>query len=186
MKPERWHVAIALALIAAAVSLRLLPHPANFAPVAAVAIFGGAVLPLRAAVGVPLAAMMLSDAVIGFYDIMPVTWVCYALIALASSLWLRGDWQRAAGWSRRGLVRGATVTLGASVFFFVVTNFAVWVASGMYAHTTAGLVQCYYMALPFFRGTLASDVIYTTSLFGVFSLMSLLVQSRLKVTAPSA
>jgi hypothetical protein len=182
MKSERVHIGIALALIAAAVGLRLLPHPANFAPVAAVAIFGGAVLPVRAAVGVPLAAMMLSDAVIGFYDIMPVTWACYALIALASSLWLHGGRVR----PRRALIRGVSVTLGASVFFFVVTNFAVWVASGMYAHTWAGLAQCYYMALPFFRNTLLSDVVYTGSLFGLFTVVQLAMRKRLKLSIQSA
>jgi hypothetical protein len=181
MKLERLHIAVALGLIAAAVGLRLLPHPANFAPVAAVAIFGGAVLPVRAAVAVPLAAMMLSDAVIGFYDVMPITWVCYVLIALASSLWLRGS----NGWSRRGLMRGAAVTLGASVFFFVATNFAVWVASGMYTHTWAGFVQCYYMALPFFRNTLASDLVYTAGLFGVFGWVSLAARKHLRAAVQS-
>ena len=177
MKLERLQIVVALALIAVAAGLRLLPHPANFAPVAAVAIFGGAVLPRRAAVWVPLAAMMLSDAVIGFYDIMPVTWVCYMLIALASSLWLG---------SRRSLPRGISLTLGASVFFFVVTNFAVWIASGMYAHTWSGLAQCYYMALPFFRGTITSDLFYTASLFGLFALAHLAARKHLKVGTQSA
>ena len=163
MKTERLHVIIAVVLIAAGVGLRLLPHPANFAPIAAIAIFGGAVLPRKMAVWVPLGAMMASDLFLGLHDTILATWGCYALIALASSYWLR----------KPNLLRGVAMTLGSSVLFFVITNFAVWVVSGMYAHTWAGLTQCYYMALPFFRGTVTSDVIYTAVLFGAYALASL-------------
>ena len=164
MNETRLNAAIAFMLVALAVALRLLPHPANFAPVAAIALFGGAVLPRKLAVWVPLAAMMISDLIIGFYDIMPIIWLCYALIALASSLWLR----------KPTLVRGAVLTLGSSVFFFIVTNFAVWAAGTMYAHTWAGLMQCYALALPFFRDTFLSDAGYTLILFGSWPLARLL------------
>lgn len=163
MKTDRFQSAIALSLIALGVSLRLLPHPANFAPIAAIAIFGGAMLPRRLAVWVPLAAMMVSDSFIGFYSLIWVTWGCYALIALASSHWLR----------KPTLRKGVLATLGASLFFFIVTNFAVWAASGMYAHTWHGFVQCYVLAIPFFRNTLASDLCYTALLFGLYALAGL-------------
>ena len=153
-------VAIALCLIGLAVVLRLLPHPANFAPVAAVAVFGGAVLPRRLALVVPLGAMVASDLVIGFYHIMPIVWAYYVAIALASSFWL----------AKPGFVRGAVLTLASSTFFFVVTNFAVWLFDGMYPHTYAGLLACYYMALPFFRNTFLSDLVYTGALFGIYTL----------------
>jgi len=165
---KRLQVGIALCLIVAAVALRLLPHPANFAPVAAVAIFGGAMLPRRIALWVPLAVMVASDMFIGFYTMMPVTWACYGLIALVSSHWLR----------KPGLAKGAALTLGSSLFFFVVTNFAVWATSGMYAHTWAGLAHCYVMAVPFFRNTAASDLVYTAALFGMAFLINAIVRSR--------
>lgn len=156
---DPFQLCAALSLIAAGVSLRLLPHPANFAPIAAIAIFGGAVLPRRISVWVPLGAMMLSDFIIGFYGTMWVTWSCYLLIALASSRWLRRPTPR----------RSVAFTLSASVFFFLITNMGVWLWSGMYAHSWHGLTQCYVMALPFFRNTLASDVLYTALLFGVYT-----------------
>lgn len=155
------NILIAISLTALVVSLRLLPHPANFAPVAAAAIFGGAVLPRRLALSVPLAAMVISDLIIGLHNLILLTWGCYALFALASSHWLH---------SRINLIRGAALTVGASVFFFVVTNFGVWLTSGMYVHTWAGLIHCYELALPFFRNTLASDIIYTAVLFSLYSL----------------
>jgi len=169
MKAERLQLAAALVLITLGVTLRLLPHPANFAPIAAIAIFGGAVLPRRIAVWVPLGAMVASDLFIGFYTMMPVTWVCYVLVALASSRWLR----------RPNVARGAALTLASSLFFFAVTNFAVWLTSGMYARTWAGFVHCYAMALPFFRNTAASDLVYTAALFGVFAGVGLIARSRL-------
>lgn len=168
MKVERLQLAAALALITLGVTLRLLPHPANFAPIAAIAIFGGAVLPRKLAVWVPLGAMVMSDLFIGFYAMMPVTWACYILIALASSHWLR----------RPNLIRGTALTLASSLFFFVSTNFAVWLTSGMYARTWSGLVHCYAMALPFFRNTAASDLLYTAVLFGAFASAGLIVRNR--------
>lgn len=154
------NLAIVGSLIAAAVVLRVLPHPANFAPVAAIAIFGGAVLPKRYAVAAPLLAMMLSDLIIGLHPLIPVTWGCYGLIALASSRWL----------VKPTFLRGATLTMGSSLFFFVVTNFAVWVYGGLYEHTLARLSRCFVLALPFFRNTALSDLIYTGVLFGVYVL----------------
>lgn len=161
MKQNHFELLIALALISAGVTLRILPHPANFAPITAIAIFGGAALPRKLAVWVPVGAMMISDAIIGFYSMMPVTWACYALIALASSLWLSG---------RLRFIRAAVLTVSSSIFFFIVTNFAVWLTSGMYAHTLQGFWQCYFMALPFFRNTVLSDIIYTFALFTAYAL----------------
>ncbi|HEU4966974.1 MAG TPA: DUF6580 family putative transport protein [Candidatus Saccharimonadales bacterium] len=158
-------IALVILLVALAAVARLVPHPANFAPVMAVAIFGGAQLPRRWAVIVPVVAMAASDLIIGVYDwrIMFTVWACYGITAYVSSRWLR----------RLSVARGAVLTLAASCFFFVVTNFAVWAAGGMYAHTWQGLASCYYFALPFFRNTLLSDAAYTVLLFGLWRLAGL-------------
>lgn len=153
---------IAVGLIAMVISLRVLPHAANFAPVAAAAIFGGAVLPRKLAVWVPLVAMIISDSIIGFHDLVLLTWACYVLFALAASHWLRSF----------SILRGGAIALSSSVVFFGATNLGVWATSGMYTHTWEGLSRCFYMAMPFFRNTLASDLIYTTALFGIYALAS--------------
>lgn len=175
MKKSNLDLTIATILIFLAVGLRLLPHAANFAPVAAIAIFGGAILPRRLAVWVPLFAMMISDLFIGFYSTMPITWGCYVLIALASSHWLR----------KPNFLRGASLTLSSSLFFFFVTNFAVWIWGNMYVHSWNGLSQCYTLALPFFRNTALSDIIYTASLFSLFMLATRLGGKIFEVTEPS-
>jgi hypothetical protein len=173
MKEKYFPAAIAVCLIAAGVLMRILPHPANFAPIAAISIFGGSVLPKKVSIWVPLGAMMISDAFIGFYALMPLIWACYLLIALASSRWLRPA----------SLLKGAALTLSASVFFYIVTNFGVWATSGMYAHTWAGLISCYTLAIPFFRNTLLSDAIYTAGLFGIYALAT--YNRRVKIESPT-
>lgn len=170
MSKNRLNILTALVLIGLVVCLRILPHPANFAPVAAVAIFGGAVLPRRLAVWTPVAAMMLSDLVIGLHNLILITWGCYALIALASAHWLR----------KPSFLRGLGLTISGSLFFFFVTNFAVWLWSGMYVHSWAGLSQCYIMALPFLRGTFLGDLVFTAALFGVYALATSYGERSLK------
>lgn len=160
MNQKKFHILIAMVLIGLAVAARLLPHPANFAPVAAVAIFGGAVLPRRYAITAPLLAMIVSDLIIGLHSLIAVTWGSYALIAFLSNATL----------AKPSIKKVVGVTIGGSMFFFVVTNFAVWLTSGMYEHTLKGLQQCFVMALPFFRNTATSDLIYTGALFGAYYL----------------
>jgi hypothetical protein len=169
MSQKQFNLGFAVALIVVGVTLRLLPHPANFAPVTAIAIFGGALLPRRQALIVPVLIMMISDAFIGFYTMMPVVWACYVLIALAGNFFLR----------EFRMLRTATVTLASSLFFFIATNFAVWISSGMYAHTWTGLERCYILALPFFRNTLAGDCVYTATFFCLFALGQFAARGRL-------
>ncbi|MGH7238642.1 MAG: DUF6580 family putative transport protein [Candidatus Saccharimonadales bacterium] len=157
---KKLQVVLALILVALVVFSRLLPHPANFAPVAAVAIFSGAYFSRKLALVVPIVAMFLSDFLMGSYDMIFIVGGCYAAIGLASSYWLK----------RPNLLRGGALTLAGSAFFFLVTNFAVWIWSGMYEHTWTGLILCYEMGLPFFRGTVLGDIIYTLVLFGAMVL----------------
>lgn len=170
-KQARFKLVIALCLVAVGVSMRLVPHPANFAPVAAIAIFGGATLPRRMALWAPVLAVVFSDAVIGFYDyrVMLTVWGCYAVIALVSGRWLQ----------ELSVVRGALMTFAGSLCLFVVTNFAVWLWGAMYAHTISGLIQCFVAALPFFRNTLLGDLFYTAALFGLYGLATQLAMKRL-------
>ena len=155
---------IVFVLILLAAASRLLPHPPNFAPVAAVGLYAGAYTSRRAGWIVPFAALLLSDLVLGFYH--PVSMVANYL-AFATCLAL------GAGWLARGrsLPRVAGAVIASSVAFFIVSNFGMW-ASGYYPRTWAGLVACYTAALPFFRNTLASDAVYSVALFGGHALLS--------------
>ena len=159
MKTHRILAIIGMIIIAAASTL--FPHPPNFTPLAAIALFAGAHLnDRRAAYAVTLGTLLLRDAVIGFHLLMPVIYVCYAINVMLG-LWLRAN-------QRPWRVVGAAA-LG-SMIFFIVTNLAVWAALGSYPHTPGGLLSCYVAAIPYFRNTVASDLLYSVLMFGGFAL----------------
>ena len=160
-------VALLFAILLAA-TLRLVPHPPNFTPIGAMALFSGAYLGRRGmAFAAPLGAMVLSDVVLGFYSGFWITYVAVALIVVVGWLTL----------TRVSVLRVGGAAIASSVLFFVVSNFGTWVSSGMYPHTFAGLSACYVAAIPFFRNTIAGDLFYATLLFGGFRVAELLLPS---------
>ncbi len=146
--------------------LRLLPHPWNVTPVGAMFLFSGATFrSRRESLLAPLVALLVSDyAVVRFLYhgqyawFSPWTWTGFLLIGLL-------------GWTLRNRMtwaRVAAASLGGSVLFFLVSNFGVWVHGKMYPLTLAGLLQCYAMALPFFRNSLLGDLFYNAVMFGSY------------------
>lgn len=161
---------LAMALVMFAVMGRLMPHPANFAPVAAVALFGGALLPRKLGLFLPLTIMVLSDLVIGLHPTIFFTWGSFLVIALAGSYFMK-----------RVTVSSVVIaSLGSSVFFYLVTNFGVWLEGRLYTQTFDGLLQCYINALPFFRNTLLGDLVFSAALFGAYVAVSAYVLPRIE------
>ncbi len=155
---------------------RLLPHPPNFIPITALALFGGVYLDKKHTFIIPLAALLISDYFIGFYSGMIWVYASFAAIGFIG-LWLR---------DHRGIAQTAAATFAGSMLFFIVTNFGVWISAQVsYPHTIAGLLQCYVAAIPFFRNTLLGDAAYVTILFGVFELGKRLVPSLRREAIPS-
>ena len=152
---------LVLGLIVTAVSFRLMPHPPNFAPIAAIAIFGGAILPRKWALILPLTAMIASDLVLGLHSLVWFTWGSFLLIALLSSKYM----------NKINTVSVAGASFGASFLFFLVTNFGVWLEGRLYPPTFDGLLGSYINAIPFFRNTLLSDVVFSAMLFGAYVLV---------------
>src|SRR5262245_62123749 len=59
---------------------RLLPHPANFTAIMALALFGGAKFKNSSlAIVLPLIVMLITDAIIGFYSLMPFVYGCIVI-----------------------------------------------------------------------------------------------------------
>jgi hypothetical protein len=149
-----------LAAIFTAAAMRLVPHPPNFSPIAAMALFSGAYLPKRSLAFVaPFGALLLSDLLLGFYAGVEVVYFSFALVVLI-------------GWtiaSRKTPLRIGAAAVASSFLFFVVTNFGMWLSSGFYPHTVGGLVACFVAAIPFFQNTIAGDLFYTVLLFGGFA-----------------
>ena len=167
-------IVLAVMILLAALS-RLLPHPPNFSPIEAVALFGGAYFAKRAwAVAVPLIAMAISDFVLGLvnggvyldYFLNAHFLSIYACIALCTLL----------GFGLRARVNGPRVlgySLLGSVVFFLVTNFAVWTTANptLAPACASSLGACYVAGLPFFQWTLLGTLFYSAILFGSFALL---------------
>lgn len=155
---------------------RLVPHPWNFTPVEAMALFGGAYFANRlTAVVVPLLAVLASDLAMSWvsgglyssYFFSVSFFVVYGTLALSAVLGfvLRG---------RVSFLRVGLAGLAGSVLFFLTTNFAVWATATdvvAYPACTAGLVPCYVAALPFFKGTLIGTAVWSLILFGGYELL---------------
>jgi hypothetical protein len=160
---------IALAMLGRFVSVGEL---GNFTPVGAVALFAGCYLrDRRLAYLVPMSAMVLSDAVLGFHSLIPVTYACFMLcVFLGQSLRTRLSGAR--------LLQFALLN---SAVFFVITNLAVWAEGTLYARTGAGLLQCFTMAIPFFKNDLLGTLMYSALLFGGFQWVQQTAAKRISV-----
>ncbi|MDQ3206245.1 MAG: hypothetical protein M3Q40_07015 [Pseudomonadota bacterium] len=170
------------ALVFVAALTRLLPHPPNFSPVAAIALFAGAYFAQRRwAFVVPLAALVVSDLALaammgGLYASWfggIGIWVVYGCIALTSAM----------GMGMRGRVTGPRVlgyALAGSLLFFAVTNFGAWLGNPMYPQNSAGLLASYAAGIPFFKWSVLGTLTYSAVLFGGFELL----RSRMPALRP--
>jgi hypothetical protein len=152
---------------------RLLPHPPNFSPVEAIALFGGAYFASkRLALLVPLLAMLVSDLALGlvrgglYVDYLASAdfWLVYACIAMTAVL----------GFNLRRRVNGPRVlgyALLSALLFFTVTNFGAWLGAPMYPQNAAGLAAAYVAGIPFFQRTVLGTLVYSALLFGGFALL---------------
>jgi hypothetical protein len=163
-------------IVVAAAFSRLVPHPANVTPIAAMALFGGAYVANRKlAYVLPLAAMLLSDVVLAFtvYGASVLTSQQLAVYLCIVATAAMGRLIR----NRRSVLEVGGVTLASSVMFYMITNFAVWASGSLYPISWAGLAACYVAAIPFFRNSLLGDMGFAAVLFGGFALLETHVRS---------
>lgn len=168
MMSRRFYLVFSLILAAAVV--RLLPHAPNFAPVGAMGLFGAAYFRKSWALLLPFTALFLSDLVLNntiYSAYFPTfTWISSPWMYLSFAAVVAAG----LGWFSAGVsklkIAGATVS--SSLVFFLVSNLGVFLESGMYPKTAGGLLMCYTAGLPFLTNTLASDLLYSTVLFGAY------------------
>jgi hypothetical protein len=163
-----------------AIAMRIpFTHPWGFTPVAAALLYFGA-RGARRQLWIPFVLLAASDVVLTkFVYSYPfswdhfVTWAWYAAI-----LWLgRNLRESAALRDKMAWLRVAGATFASSVSFFIVSNFAVWACWSMYPKTVAGLMASYAAGIPFFRHTVAGDMLFSAVMFGVPALAALLARS---------
>lgn len=162
----------ALALIALAALTRLLPHPSNFTPLAAMALFGAAYFNRQALMlAVPFAALFFTDlflnnviyrALYGNQFILITSWWIYAAFAIVMLAGFGILRKKVTG------LRVLGASLSASAIFFLVTNFSVWAEGSMYPKTMTGLAACYTAGIPFLGNTILGDLCYSAALFGIY------------------
>lgn len=176
---ERKNLLIAIGLVLFAVATRLIPHlPTldpiigknipNFSPIMALALFGGAFFnDKRLAYAVPLTALFLSDALLGFY---PTIWAVYLAFAIGVSIGFLLRKRASAG-------RIIAFSLTSSVIFFLITNFAHWLMFAPY-YATETFIQCYIDAIPFFRNAVLGDLVYSAVIFGAYAYATKYMMSK--------
>lgn len=162
-----------IGMIAVVALTRLIPHPPNFSPVEAMALFGGAYLAKRSwAVLVPLIALFISDLALGLmiggeyfqYFVSAGFLLVYLTIAVLSVF----------GFGLRGKVSVARVAgygIVGSVLFFLVTNFGVWFGSVYYPQTASGLMAAYAAGIPFLQNGILGTLFYSAVLFGSYEIL---------------
>lgn len=176
---------LALALIALAALTRLLPHPNNFTPIGAIALFGAAYFNRQwLMLAVPFAALFLTDLFLnnviykelyqGEFTLITSWWI-YAAFALVML----------AGYGLLGkkvtTIRVLGASLSASGIFFLVTNFSVWLESGMYPTTFTGLSACFAAGIPFLGNTILGDLCFSAAMFGVYEWAKQKNENRVRV-----
>jgi hypothetical protein len=162
-----------LALIGAGVlaaSTALLPldyRPWNFSAIGALTLFAAARLgfwPALAALAVALGIKEVGVYLIYGFPPYPPSWAYFTLYAVGGWYFLRNT---------ESPLKIGTTTLSASLLFFVVSNFVSWLEqANPYGYSLAGLADCYVAAIPFYRGTLGGDLIFTAGLFGLHAVLS--------------
>ena len=168
--------ALGLILFAAITRLLLnfLPYPPhNFSPIAAMGLFGAAVLNRRwLALAVPFAALFLSDLILNnviysqYYTSFTLitSWWIYAAFGLVMLV----------GWAmlrqKASPLKVVSASLLSSAIFFLVTNYSVWASGLFYPKDTAGLLACYTAGLPFLGNTILGDLLFSAVLFGAYNL----------------
>jgi hypothetical protein len=154
--------ALISAIVVASAALRIAPHPMNFTPIGAVALFSGAYFTTkRVAIAVPLLSLIAGDMFIGFNRLVPCIYASF-LASVVLGFWLH---------QKKSVVRIGAATLAGAIQFFLVSNFAMWASGlGSYSKDASGLIACYVSGVPLFWNTLAGDAFYVTLLFGGMAL----------------
>ena len=171
IKLKFWPIAGIIAF--AALSRILLLGVHNVSPITAIALFGGAYFAKKNwAYLVPFLAMWITDIILN----NTIYAQYFEGFVWHGNLWVYGAFFLIVmiGIHFLKKVRPLNLlitTIGASLLFFVLTNFGVWAGSALYPKTIAGLIECYTLAIPFYQNTLIGDLLCTAVLFGGFELV---------------
>ena len=161
------------------VGYRLMPHPWNFVPVTAMAIFSGIYLNRSVAYGLPLASMIVADLFIGMDWTSPVVYA-----SIFASAWIGTRVRNVYENKKHFVMAVGGGTFASSVLFYLTTNFAAWLVIPEYSKDISGLMQSYIMAIPFFKNALAGDMFFITMFVGAYEMVQFVVTKLSRQSAP--
>ena len=149
---QLWYLIAIVLLLAFS---RLVPHPPNAVPIAAMSLFAGAFFSNRMfAYLVPLAAMLLSDYVLGFHLTMAYVYVGVVMTVVIGSLLKQVT-----------ALKVGVSAIVASLVFYLITNFGAWLHHDMYPQNVNGLLQSYTAGLPFLRNSVIANLVFSYLVF---------------------
>lgn len=168
------NILLILIISIVALAARFIPHVPNFSPLVSVLLFTGAYAKSKKYILLPLIALSISDLFLGFYklEIMLAVYGSLTLTAVIG-MWLRNN---------KNILNTASSVLASALLFFLATNFAVWYFGTWYSHDLSGLALCYNLAIPFFKSTLISNIVYGSILFGIYELTTYAIKEKKVVT----
>ena len=135
---------------------RLMPHPPNFTPIIAVAIMSSYFFKnIYLSFAVLLISMLLSDIFIGFY---PDIFFVYLSLCLITFIFFQINFK---------INYKSLFIFGffGSLIFYLISNFGVWIVGNLYEKNLSGLMSCYFLAIPFFKNTFFSTLLFSYSAF---------------------
>ena len=142
-------------LVLIGVLFRFVPHAPNFTPMLTIALLSGMYIKNKFGILVPILIMLLSDLFIGSHIMTPWVYGSVFIIFVIGRLIKKNN-----------ILNLLTCSVISSILFFIITNFGVWISGG-YSYSLEGLIICYTMAIPFFKNTLTSTVLFTAMFYSL-------------------
>jgi len=167
---------IGVILIFIGVVCRLVPHPPNFTPISAIALFGGVYFSKKLGLILPVLSLLIGDIFLGFYQLSLMLSVYGSFIlCVIFGFWLKKHkkWHTILGGS-----------FFCSILFFIITNFSFWAFTPWYPKSVGGLIECYILAIPFFKNTLSGDLFYVMIFFGIYEMVKLWIRKKFTISQP--
>lgn len=157
-------------LMIALVITRVYSPIANFNPLGAIALMSGLLFANRLlATGMTFGALLLGDVLLSFKNTTYSEYLfssSFAFVYLGFAAILLIGIVLSRKVSVTNVLGGSLL---AAVAFFLISNFGSWLYLEMYPKTIEGLTTCMAAGIPYFRGTLVSQVIFSLAIYVAYS-----------------
>lgn len=151
---------------------RLIPHPPNFSPLIPITVFSGFILPQYTnkylPYLIPLIILISSDLILGLHNQIFTVYFAFLSSVYLSRVYFKFFKVYQEKSNLKKIFHANISSLVNSTWFYIFSNFGVWLTTNMYPKTMDGLIQCYVMAIPFFKNSIISSILFCTLIFGIY------------------